>query len=98
MPSQRNRVLPGRDLGDTPFNITSPRYDEYYRGILGFPQIVFMGGPGKALPARAKIKRGGAPADYLEWLKDLPMPNPRGNATTTDIDYMSRVPFRSIGR
>ena len=65
VPSQRNRVLPGRDLGDTPFNITSPRYDEYYRGILGFPQIVFMGGPGKALPARAKIKRGGAPADYL---------------------------------
>ena len=98
VPSQRNRVLPGRDLGDTPFNITSPRYDEYYRGILGFPQIVFMGGPGKALPARAKIKRGGAPADYLEWLKDLPMPNPRGNTTTTDIDYMSRVPFRSIGR
>jgi phycobilisome rod-core linker protein len=98
VPSQRNRVLPGRDLGDTPFNITSPRYDEYYRGILGFPQIVFMGGPGKALPARAKIKRGGAPADYLEWLKGLPMPNPRGNSATTDIDYMSRVPFRSIGR
>ena len=98
VPYQRHRVLPGRDLGDTPFNITSPRYDEYYRGILGFPQIVFMGGPGKALPARAKIKRGGAPADYLEWLKDLPMPNPRGNTTTTDIDYMSRVPYRSISR
>ena len=98
VPYQRNRVLPGRELGDTPFNITTPRYDEYYRGILGFPQIVFMGGPGKALPARAKIKRGGAPADYLAWLKDLPMPNPRGNSTNTDIDYMSRVPFRSIGR
>ena len=52
----------------------------------------------EALPARAKIKRGGAPADYLAWLKDLPMPNPRGNSTNTDIDYMSRVPFRSIGR
>ena len=98
VPFQRNRVLPGRELGDTPFNITTPRYDEYYRGILGFPQIVFMGGPGKALPARAKIKRGGAPADYIAWLKDLPMPNPRGNSTSTDIDYMSRVPFRSIGR
>ena len=98
VPFQRNRVLPGRELGDTPFNITTPRYDEYYRGILGFPQIVFMGGPGKSLPARAKVKRGGAPADYLDWLKDIPISNPRGNSASTDIDYMSRVPFRSIGR
>jgi phycobilisome rod-core linker protein len=98
VPSQRNRVLPGRELGETPFNITSPRYDEYYRGILGFPQIVFMGGPGKQIPARAKIKRGGSPSDYMAWLKDLPLPNPRGNSTSTDIDYMSRVPYRSVGR
>ena len=98
VPSQRNRVLPGRELGDTPFNITSPRYDEYYRGILGFPQIVFMGGPAKQSPARAKIKRGGSPSDYMAWLKDLPMPNPGGGSSSTDIDYMSRVPYRSIGR
>jgi phycobilisome rod-core linker protein len=98
VPYQRNRVLPGRALGDTPFNITSPRYDEYYRGILGFPQVVFMGGPGKTLPARAKIKRGGSPSDYLEWIKDLPMPNTRGNVSSTEMDYMSKVPFRSIGR
>merc|ERR1712100_355834 len=61
VPSQRNRVLPGRELGDTPFNITTPRYDEYYRGILGFPQIVFTG-PTKSIPARSKVKRGGAPS------------------------------------
>ncbi|WP_353292736.1 phycobilisome rod-core linker polypeptide [Synechococcus sp. M16CYN] len=98
VPYQRNRVLPGRELGDTPFNITSPRYDEYYRGIFGFPQIVFMGGPGKKLPERAKIKRGGSPGDYLEWLKDIPISNGRVNSTSTDIDYMSRVPYRSVGR
>ena len=98
VPFQRNRVLPGRALGDTPFNITSPRYDEYYRGILGFPQVVFMGGPGKALPARAKIKRGGSPSDYLDWLKDMPIPNTRGNVSNTEMDYMAKVPFRSIGR
>jgi phycobilisome rod-core linker protein len=57
-----------------------------------------MGGPGKKLPARAKIKRGGAPSDYLEWLKDLPLPNTRGNVSSTEMDYMAKVPFRSIGR
>ncbi len=71
---QRNRVLPGRDLGDTPFNITSPRYDEYYRGILGFPQIVYAGGPAKKVPARAKRMRGGFPQDYLPGWRKWPMP------------------------
>ena len=97
VPFQRNRVLPGRDLGDTPFNITTPRYDEYYRGILGFPQIVFTG-PVKTIPARAKIKRGGSPSDYMAWVKDVPMARPQGGSTSTDLDYMARVPFRSIGR
>ena len=98
VPSQRNRVLPGRELGDTPFNITSPRYDEYYRGILGFPQIVFAGGPAKQVPARAKIKKGGSPADYLPWVSEIGNArgfSPNGNA---EIDYLSKVPYRSIGR
>ncbi|TGH20691.1 MAG: hypothetical protein ERJ68_06500 [Aphanocapsa feldmannii 277cI] len=34
VPYQRRRVLPGRDLGETPFNIKSPRYEAYWRGIL----------------------------------------------------------------
>ena len=97
VPFQRNRVLPGRDLGDTPFNITTPRYDEYYRGILGFPQIVFTG-PKKAIPARARIKRGGSPNDYLDWVKDVSMGRPQGGSSSTDMDYMARVPYRSIGR
>ena len=98
VPYQRNRVLPGRELGDTPFNITTPRYDEYYRGILGFPQIVFTGGPAKKVPARAKIRKGGSPQDYMAWVADLA--NPRAVATTSggDMDYMSKVPYRSIGR
>ncbi len=41
VPYQRHRVLPGRDLGDTPFNITTPRYDEYHRDQLGFPHDCF---------------------------------------------------------
>ena len=97
VPYQRNRVLPGRDLGDTPFNITTPRYDEYYRGILGYPQIVFTG-PTKSIPARSKIQRGGSPSDYLAWVKDVSIGRPRGGSSSTDMDYMARVPYRSIGR
>jgi len=98
VPYQRARVLPGRDLGETPFNITSPRYDEYYRGILGFPQIVYAGGPAKKVPARAKRMRGGFPQDYLPWVAE--MANARGSAPSgsADMDYMSKVPYRSIGR
>jgi phycobilisome rod-core linker protein len=97
VPYQRNRVLPGRELGETPFNVTTPRYDEYYRGIFGFPQIVYTG-TAKPIPARAKITRGGAPADYLAWVAGIANArgaSPSGNA---DMDYMSKVPYRSIGR
>ena len=98
VPYQRNRVLPGRDLGETPFNIASPRYDEYYRGILGFPQIVFSGGPAKKVPARAKVKKGGSPADYLAWVSEIGNPRGVSPSSSADMDYMAKVPFRSIGR
>ena len=97
VPYQRNRVLPGRELGDTPFNITTPRYDEYYRGILGFPQIVFTG-PTKTLPTRAKMKRGGEPNDYIDWVRSISFSNLRPASANIDSDYMSKVPYRSIGR
>ncbi len=97
VPYQRHRVLPGRDLGDTPFNITTPRYDEYHRDQLGFPQIIFTGEI-KRLPERARRKRGGDPADYMAWVGGVAAVNQaRAQAKTTD-DYMSRVPYRSISR
>ena len=98
VPFQRNRVLPGRELGETPFNITSPRYDEYYRGILGFPQIVYSGGPAKKVPARAKRMRGGFPQDYLPWVAEMANARAAAPGTNADMDYMSKVPYRSIGR
>jgi phycobilisome rod-core linker protein len=33
IPHQRSRVLPGRRLGDLPFNQQAPRYDAYWRDI-----------------------------------------------------------------
>ncbi|GCE65621.1 phycobilisome rod-core linker protein CpcG [cyanobiont of Ornithocercus magnificus] len=97
VPFHRNRVLPGRELGETPFNITSPRYDEYYRSILGFPQIVFTGQV-KSLPERAKRKRGGAPSDYLSWVYSLPTARGVAAFSNVEIDYLSKVPYRSISR
>lgn len=97
VPYQRHRVLPGRDLGDTPFNITTPRYDEYHRNKLGFPQIIYTGEV-KSLPARARRKRGGDPADYMAWVGSMGAVNMGGSQASTSGDYMARVPYRSIGR
>ncbi len=97
VPHQRARVLPGRELGETPFNITSPRYDEYYRGILGFPQIVYTG-TAKSLPARAKRRRGGYIEDYTDWVRSMPSPRGASPSGGSNIDYLSKVPYRSLGR
>lgn len=97
VPYQRNRVLPGRELGETPFNITTPRYDEYYRSILGFPQVVYTG-IAKALPPRAKRIRGGFPEDYLPWVRGLSRATGASPSGSADIDYLSKVPYRSVGR
>ncbi|MEB3158179.1 MAG: phycobilisome rod-core linker polypeptide [Synechococcus sp.] len=98
VPYHRNRVVGSRDAGETPFNITSPRYDEYYRGILGFPQIVYTG-TAKALPARAAQRRGGYPEDYMSWVRTLPaLRSSSAASTAAGMDYMSKVPYRSVGR
>jgi phycobilisome rod-core linker protein len=98
VPYHRNRVVGSREIGETPFNITSPRYQAYYRGILGFPQIVYTG-TAKSLPVSAGQRRGGYPQDYMNWVRSLPalrgVGAPAGN---TGMDYMARVPYRSIGR
>ena len=100
VPHQRNRVLPGRDVGETPFNITTPRYDEYYRSIFGFPMVVFTAAAGvaKPLPARARQRRGGFPEDYLPWVRSMPTMRGYGSSSNVNMDYLSKVPYRSVGR
>jgi phycobilisome rod-core linker protein len=97
VPYHRNRVVGSREVGETPFNLTSPRYDEYYRGILGFPQVVYTG-VARSFPQRAQQRRGGFPEDYLPWVRSLPalrgIGSPQGN---TGMDYLAKVPYRSIG-
>ncbi|MFN9621438.1 MAG: phycobilisome rod-core linker polypeptide [Cyanobacteriota bacterium] len=99
VPYHRNRVVGSRVVGETPFNITSPRYDAYYRGILGFPQIVYTG-TARSFPERAQQRRGGYPEDYLSWVRTLPAMRGVGGAPAgnTGMDYLAKVPYRSIGR
>ena len=99
VPYHRNRVVGSREIGETPFNITSPRYESYYRGILGFPQIVYTGKT-RTFPERAQQRRGGYPQDYLAWVRTLPAMRGVGGAAAgnTGMDYLSKVPYRSIGR
>ncbi|MEO0968508.1 MAG: phycobilisome rod-core linker polypeptide, partial [Cyanobacteria bacterium J06639_18] len=58
VPYQRRRSLPGRAEGERPFNIQSPRYDEYYRAKLGFPQIVWQNEIRRFTPQEKKAKAG----------------------------------------
>jgi phycobilisome rod-core linker protein len=97
VPYHRNRVVGSRDLGETPFNITSPRYDAYYRGILGFPQVVYTG-TAKAFPERSRQRRGGFPEDYLSIVRSMPAMRVSSASGSADIDYLAKVPYRSIGR
>ncbi len=98
VPYHRNRVVGSRDLGETPFNITTPRYEAYHRGVLGFPQIIYTG-TARSLPERARQRRGGYPEDYLAWVRALPATRTRGSSGgNTSIDYLAKVPYRSLGR
>ena len=89
VPYQRRRVLPGRDEGELPFNIKSPRYDEYYRNKLGFPNS----GMAVYVP-QERVPRNGDPALYLRLARKLKVPaSPVGNVSSSG-DYMSKVPYR----
>ncbi len=98
VPYHRNRVVGSREVGETPFNITTPRYEAYHRGILGFPQIVYSG-TARSIPQRSRQRRGGFPEDYLPWVRTLPALR-TGAATSGNagMDYLSKVPYRSVGR
>lgn len=92
VPYQRRRSLPGRDQGETPFNIKSPRYDGYYRGILGFPQIVWQNQVRRFVPQEQQAKAGD-PSMYLTMARGIG--SAKGNTTppvNTQIDYLSKVP------
>lgn len=94
LPYQRRRVLPGRTEGERPFNITSPRYDAYYRAKLGFPQVIWQTTVRSYVPQDKKAKAG-SPSLFLDMARGI---NPRGNTpqriSATNIDFEKSVPYR----
>jgi phycobilisome rod-core linker protein len=93
VPYQRRRVLPSRDQGELPFNIKSPRYDSYYRALVGFPQIIWQTEVRRFVPQDRKPKAGD-PALYLNMARSLPQRAnipPKVSAMNISLD---KVPYR----
>ena len=96
VPYQRRRCLPGRSEGELPFNIKSPRYNEYYREKLGFPKVVWQSTV-RSFKAPETQPKLGDPALYMSLARSIqadPAPAP---AVSTSINYMAMVPNRSAG-
>ena len=97
VPYQRRRVLPGRTQGELPFNIKSPRYDEYHRAQLGFPQSIWQTAVRNYIP-QEKQAQAGDPTKYLAMAKGLN--NAKGNlppkVSSFNIDIDKSVPYRKI--
>lgn len=94
VPYQRRRNLASRDRGEIPFNIKSPRYDGYYRSILGFPQIVWQNVVRRYVAPEKKPKAGD-PSVFLNMARSLnvrPSPTPRVSALNINIE--TSVPRR----
>lgn len=94
LPYQRRRVLPGRAEGERPFNITSPRYDEYYRRKLGFPQFIWQTTVRSYVPQEQKAVAG-SPAQFLGMARSInPQGNPPQRISALNIDIERSVPYR----
>ncbi len=93
VPYQRRRVLPS-GASELPFNIQSPRYDEYYRSKFGFPKISWQATKRSATPVPQKPKAGD-PSLYMDMVKDLgALGNPPQSLSASSLDYEKLVPRR----
>lgn len=94
VPYQRRRILPGRAEGERPFNITSPRYDEYYRRKLGFPQFIWQTTVRSYVPQEQKAVAG-SPSQFLDMARTInPQGNPPQRISALNIDIEQSVPYR----
>jgi phycobilisome rod-core linker protein len=94
VPFQRRRNLPSRSEGEMPFNLKSPRYNEYYRAKLGFPQTIWQNVTRRFSPQEQQV-RAGDPASFLDMARSV---NAQGNMpqrlSAQNVDYLSKVPYR----
>jgi phycobilisome rod-core linker protein len=93
VPYQRRRVLPS-GASQLPFNIKSPRYDEYHRAQLGFPQIIWQTIVRRYTPPDKQAKAGD-PALFASMAQSInPTGNPPQRISPYNIDYEKAVPYR----
>jgi phycobilisome rod-core linker protein len=93
VPYQRRRVLPS-GASALPFNIQSPRYDEYYRGKLGFPKISWSVTPRSSTPVPPKPKAGD-PSMFVDMAQSLGyLGNAPQSISALNLDYENLVPRR----
>ncbi|MDY6939373.1 MAG: phycobilisome rod-core linker polypeptide [Cyanobacteriota bacterium] len=94
VPFQRRRNLPQRAMGETPFNLKTPRYGEYHRSQLGFPQVVWQNQVRRYTPQEKKPKAG-SPELYVNMARSVnAQPGNTGRVMTQNMNYMAMVPKR----
>lgn len=95
VPYHRRRILPNRAIGERPFNISSPRYDDYHRDQLGFPQPIWQEAV-RAFRSYQQQTKVGDPALFLDMAKDLnPQARKSSFTSTANININRAVPRRS---
>lgn len=95
VPYHRRRLLPSRVTGETPFNITSPRYDAYHRAQLGFPQTVWQEVVRNFRPYDQQPKVGD-PTLFLNMARSIsPAVATPSRTSVYNIDIEKTVPYRS---
>lgn len=95
VPYQRRRVLPQQAKGETPFNLKTPRYGEYHRSQLGFPQAIWQTQVRRFVP-QDKQARAGDPSLYLGLARELnnAKGNPPSRVNPYSMNYEALVPKR----
>jgi phycobilisome rod-core linker protein len=94
VPYQRRRTL-ASGAKAVPFNIQNPRYDEYYRGKLGFPKVVWQTTV-KKFTAQEEKPKSGSPANYLDMARSLNLPTPGAPVVSAMNTDMNKVPYRTV--
>ncbi len=95
VPYQRRRVLPQRDGGETPFNLKTPRYEFYYRTILGFPQIVYQNEIRRFTPQEKKPQEGD-PSQFLNLARSLGVQGKSTTKPNLGSINLGMVPYRKV--
>jgi phycobilisome rod-core linker protein len=94
VPYQRRRILPQQAKGEVPFNLKTPRYGDYYRSKLGFPQMIWQNQVRRFVPQEKQVKAGD-PRAFLSAAREVaPKVTNIARVSVYDINIESGVPYR----